>query len=154
MSVPHSSKPPSATHTRDSSSGGSRDSSANDGGAARGNVAVNEARKDAALASYEKAIQTAFREVADALATHGTIEERQRAARENTDAAADTANLTDARYRGGIDSFLSSLDAQRSLYSARQQEVAISLIAVQNRIELYRVLGGDRELATGEGGGT
>lgn len=124
-----------------------------DGGAARGNVAVNEARKDAALASYEKAIQTAFREVADALATHGTIEERQRAARENTEAAADTANLTDARYRGGIDSFLANLVAQRSLYTARRQEVAISLIAVQNRIELYRVLGGDSQLAGAQASG-
>ncbi len=118
-----------------------------DGGAARGNVAVSEARKDAAIAAYEKAIQSAFREVADALATHGTIAERQRAARENTEAAADAANLADARYRGGIDSFLVNLVSQRSLYAARRSEVAISLIAIQNRIELYRVLGGDAELA-------
>ena len=64
----------------------------------------------------------------------------------NTEAAADTANLTELRYRGGVDSFLANLVAQRSLYTARRQEVAIQLIAVQNRIELYRVLGGDAEL--------
>jgi multidrug efflux system outer membrane protein len=121
-----------------------------DGGAARGNVAVSEARRDAVLATYERAIQTAFREVADALATHGTIAERQRAARANTDAALDTANLTEARYRGGIESFLGNLVAQRSLYAARRSEVAIALIALQNRIELYRVLGGDAELARRE----
>jgi multidrug efflux system outer membrane protein len=118
-----------------------------DGGAARGGVAVSEARQDAALAAYEKAIQVAFREVADALATHGTIAERQRAARANTAAAADTADLTEARYRGGVESFLGNLVAQRSLYAARRAEVAISLIALQNRIELYRVLGGDAALA-------
>ncbi|OYW82842.1 MAG: transporter, partial [Sphingobium sp. 32-64-5] len=104
---------------------------------------------DAALASYEKAIQSAFREVADALATKGTIADRLSAARMNTEAAADTAALSDTRYRGGVDSFLANLVAQRSLYTARRQEVAISLIAVQNRIELYRVLGGDAELGQG-----
>jgi multidrug efflux system outer membrane protein len=118
-----------------------------DGGAARGNVAVSEARRDAALAAYERAIQSAFREVADALATHGTIAERQRAAQANTAAALDTANLTEARYRGGVESFLGNLVAQRSLYAARRAEVAIALIALQNRIELYRVLGGDADLA-------
>ncbi len=120
-----------------------------DGGAARGGVAVSEARQEAALAVYEKAIQAAFREVADALATHGTIAERQRAARANTEAAADTAALTEARYRGGVESFLGNLVAQRSLYAARRAEVAIALIALQNRIELYRVLGGDAKLAGG-----
>lgn len=114
-----------------------------DGGGRRGAVAVSEARRDAALATYEKSIQTAFREVADALATQGTITERLRAARLNSEAATDAAGLTEARYRGGIDSFLANLVAQRSLYTARRSEAAISLIAVQNRIALYRVLGGD-----------
>jgi multidrug efflux system outer membrane protein len=117
-------------------------------GGARAKVAVSEAQRDAALATYEKAIQTAFREVADALARQGTITERLLAAQSNTTAAADNAQLSDARYRGGIDSFLSSLVAQRSLYTARQGEVAATLIAVQNRIDLYRVLGGDERLAS------
>ena len=119
-----------------------------DGGAARGTVAASQARRDAALASYEKAIQSAFREVADALATQGTIGERLRAAQENTRAAADTAQLTDARYRGGVDSFLANLVAQRSLYTARRAQTATALVAIQNHIELYRVLGGDAQLAS------
>jgi multidrug efflux system outer membrane protein len=118
-----------------------------DAGGRRANVAISEARRDAALAAYERAIQTAFREVADALATQGTILAQTDAARRNTLAAADTAQLTEERYRGGVESFLANLVAQRSLYQARREEVAVSLIALQNRFELYRVLGSDAELA-------
>lgn len=114
-----------------------------DFGGRRAGVAVTEAQQDAALASYEGAIQTAFREVADALAVQGTISERVRAAAANSEAAADTAMLADARYRGGVDSFLSSLDAQRSLYAARQSEIATRLLLVQTRVALFRALGGD-----------
>ncbi len=109
----------------------------------RAGVAVSEAQRDGALAGYEGAIQTAFRDVADALAVQGTIAERGRAAAANTAAAADTAVLTDARYKGGVDSFLSSLDAQRSLYAARRSEIATQLLLVQTRIALFRALGGD-----------
>jgi multidrug efflux system outer membrane protein len=114
-----------------------------DAGGRRAGVAVSEAQRDAALAGYEGAIQIAFREVADALAVQGTIAERARAAAANTAAAADTATLTDARYKGGIDSFLASLDAQRSLYAARRSEIATQLLLVQTRIALFRALGGD-----------
>jgi multidrug efflux system outer membrane protein len=114
-----------------------------DAGGRRAGVAVSEAQRDAALAGYEGAIQTAFREVADALAVQGTIAERARAAAANTAAAADTATLTDARYKGGIDNFLASLDAQRSLYAARRSEIATQLLLVQTRIALFRALGGD-----------
>lgn len=114
-----------------------------DAGGRRAGVAVSEAQRDAALANYEGAIQTAFREVADALAVQGTIAERVRAAAANTAAAADTATLTDARYKGGVDSFLASLDAQRSLYAARRSEIATQLLLVQTRIALFRALGGD-----------
>jgi multidrug efflux system outer membrane protein len=119
-----------------------------DGGGRRANVAVSEAQRDAALAAYELAIQTAFREVADALAVQGTIGEQLRAARANSAAAADSARLTEARYRGGIDSFLASLVTQRSLYEARRRETAVLLASVQNRTELYRALGSDSALAT------
>ena len=119
-----------------------------DAGGRRAGVAVSQAQRDAALASYEGAIQSAFREVADALAVQGTIGERLRAARANSDAAADNAGLAEARYRGGIDSFLSNLDAQRSLYTARRQETTVLLSAVLNRVELYRALGADSVLAT------
>lgn len=118
-----------------------------DAGGRRANLAASEAQRNAALAAYELAIQTAFREVADALAVQGTIDERVRAAQTNTEAAADTARLTEARYRGGIDNFLANLDAQRSLYAARQRETAVLLMRVRNRIDLYRSLGADRAAA-------
>lgn len=114
------------------------------GGGARANVDVSKAQRDAALAAYERAIQTAFREVADALARQGTIAEQVRAAGVRVSAAADTARLAEARYRGGIDSFLDNLDAQRSLYAAQQQEVGTRLELISNRIALYRSLGGDQ----------
>lgn len=115
-----------------------------DAGGRRANVAVSEAQRDAARAGYERVIQRAFREVADALADQGTLSERARAASVNREAAATEARLTEARYRNGIDSFLDSLVAQRSLFVARQQQVAIDLQTLLNRVTLYRVLGGDQ----------
>lgn len=107
------------------------------------NVEVSRAQRDAALASYERAIQIAFREVADALADQGTLDERLRAARAGATAAADTQRLTEARYRFGVESFLTSLDAQRSLYLAQRTEITTRLAQATNRVTLYRVLGGD-----------
>jgi multidrug efflux system outer membrane protein len=115
-----------------------------DAGGRRANVRVSEAQRDAALATYERAIQTAFREVSDVLAVRGTIGDRLAAARANTAATADTARLTDARYREGIENFLASLDAQRSLYAARRQEAAVTASSLTNLVELYRALGADR----------
>jgi len=101
-----------------------------------------KASRDAALATYERAIQTAFREVADALAERGTIAE-QLAARSDRVAAAQTAfTLSDARYKAGVDPFLTTLDAQRTLYAAQQNLVQTRLDAASNLIELYRALGG------------
>lgn len=108
------------------------------------NVEVAKAQRDAALAAYEKAIQTAFREVADALSDQGTLGERLRAATAYTTAAQDTAKLTQASYRGGISSALDNLQAQRSAYTARQAEIAVRLAVASNRITLYQVLGGDQ----------
>lgn len=125
------------------SAGGDATATLFDFGGRRAGVDVTKAQRDAALASYEGAIQTAFREVADALAVQGTISERVRAAAANTEAASDTAMLTEARYKGGIDSFLTSLDAQRSLFSARRSEIGTRLLLVQTRIALFRTLGGD-----------
>ncbi|MCW0197194.1 efflux transporter outer membrane subunit [Sphingopyxis sp.] len=125
------------------SAGGDATATIFDFGGRRAGVDVTKAQRDAALSSYEGAIQTAFRDVADALAVQGTISERVRAAAANTEAAADTAMLTDARYKGGVDSFLASLDAQRSLYAARRSEIGTGLLLVQTRIALFRALGGD-----------
>ncbi|EJU09197.1 RND efflux system outer membrane lipoprotein, partial [Sphingomonas sp. LH128] len=116
-------------------------------GGRKANVEVTKAQRDAALATYEKAIQTAFRETADALADQGTLTERLRAATAFTSAAQDAATLTEASYRRGIVGSLDNLVAQRSLYSARQAEIAVRLTQAGNRIALYRVLGGDQATA-------
>ncbi|TXC69898.1 efflux transporter outer membrane subunit [Sphingomonas ginsenosidivorax] len=121
-------------------------------GAGVAGVAYSKAQRDAALATYEKSIQTAFQETSDALARAGTLDDQLRANRNFADAAADTYRLTEARYRGGIDTFLNSLDAQRSLYTAQRNLVATLLVGGQNRVTLYRVLGGDSTLeATADG---
>ncbi len=117
-------------------------------GAARANVELSQAQRDALLASYERTIQTAFQEVSDALARQGTIAEQTRADRANLNAAQDTFQLTEARYRGGIDTFLTSLDAQRSYYTAQRRLVTTQLVAATNRVALYRSLGGDSRLET------
>ena len=113
------------------------------GGAAQAGVAQTEAQRDAALAGYERAIQAAFRDVADALARRGTITEQLRANRNFVDAAEDSASLANLRYRGGIDSFLASLDAQRASYAAQRTLLATQLIEASNRVALYRALGGE-----------
>ncbi len=113
------------------------------GGRATAGVQQARAQFDVAVATYEKAIQTAFREVADALARHGTIADQLSAQQTLARAANDTYRLTDARYRGGIDSFLANLDAQRSLYQAQRSLVQTQLTAAANRVTLYRTLGGD-----------
>jgi multidrug efflux system outer membrane protein len=118
------------------------------GGAGRANVRLSEAQRDAAMATYQRAIQQAFREVADALARRGTIGEQLRARQYQREAAADTYLLTEARYRNGIESFLGSLDAQRSYYSAQRILVLSRLEAATNLVDLYRSLGGDSLLTT------
>jgi multidrug efflux system outer membrane protein len=112
-------------------------------GASRANLRASEAQRDALLATYEKSIQSAFREVADALARRGTIDDQLSADTRRSVAAEDVFRLSEARYRGGIDSFLLNLDAQRSLYAAQQVLIATRLTAATNRVTLYRVLGGD-----------
>ncbi len=112
-------------------------------GAGRANVDYSVAQRDAALATYEQTIQSAFREVSDALARRGTITEQLAANQRFYTAAVDTLNLTNARYRGGIDTYLTSLDAQRQLYSAQRTLVATQLVRATNLVTLYRTLGGD-----------
>jgi multidrug efflux system outer membrane protein len=116
-------------------------------GAGRAGVALTEAQRNAALATYEKAIQTAFREVADALAARGTIDEQLRAARANVAAAAETLRLENARYRAGIDPYLSMLIAQRSLYAAELNLIAVEYAEGLNAVALYESLGADTLIA-------
>jgi multidrug efflux system outer membrane protein len=113
-----------------------------DGGRNKGNLDYAKASRTAAVATYEKTIQTAFREVADALAQRGTIDEQVSAQTARATAAQAAATLSDARYRAGVDSFLTSLDAQRTAYAARQQLVTTRAARASNLVELYRGLGG------------
>ena len=113
------------------------------GGAGHANVRLTEAQRDAALASYQRAIQTAFREVADALARRGTMDQQLDALTRRKTAAGDNYLLSEARYKAGIDNYLSTLDAQRSYYVAQQQLVQAKLTDAANRVDLYQALGGD-----------
>ncbi|MFL6725369.1 MAG: efflux transporter outer membrane subunit [Sphingomicrobium sp.] len=113
------------------------------GGAGRANVRLSEAQRNAAVATYQKAIQTAFREVADALARRGTINDELGARNRQKAAAADYYLLTEARYKAGVDPYLTSLDAQRTYYSAQRILILTKLTAAQNLVDLYRTLGGD-----------
>lgn len=100
------------------------------------------AQRDIAVAQYEQSIQTAFREVADALAGQSTFSEQLRAQRAVAEAEADRFNLADLRYRNGAASYLELLDAQRALFQAQQQAVQANLLRLQNQVTLYSVLGG------------
>lgn len=106
------------------------------------NLDTAKAERDICLAQYEKAIQTAFREVADALALRGTLLEQLEAQESLEEAAAASYWLSDARYRNGIEGYLTVLDSQRSLYGARQGLIAIRLARLANLVTLYKVLGG------------
>jgi multidrug efflux system outer membrane protein len=112
------------------------------GGRLRGNLDASKAERDIALAEYERSIQVAFREVADALALSRTLA-GQRASREALLAAAENADdLSKRRYEAGADSYLVLLDAQRTLYAAQQALVTTLLAEQVNRVTLYKALGG------------
>jgi len=113
-----------------------------DAGSRWENLKVAKADREIALTQYEKAIQVAFREVADALAKQGTVGDQMEAQESLVQATTVSYRLSDARYTKGIDSYLSVLDAQRSLYSAQQGLIALRLARLTNLITLYKVLGG------------
>ena len=113
-----------------------------DAGRNRANLQIAETARDTALAQYDKAVQTAFREVADALAERATLAERLQAQQSLQAATLKALQLSQARYRLGADSYLPVLDAQRALYSAQQTLIGLALAEQANRITLYKVLGG------------
>jgi outer membrane protein, multidrug efflux system len=114
-----------------------------DWGTNRGNLAATRAQAEGATAAYQRAIQSAFREVSDALARRATIGDQVGAQTALEAAARDTAYLTDQSYRGGAVSFLDSLDTQRALYAAQRSLVGARLLRASNTVALYRALGGD-----------
>ena len=114
---------------------------------------VTKVDKEIAVAQYEKAIQAAFQEVADTLATRGTVGDQMEAQQSLVDATAKTYRLSTLRYEKGIDIYLNVLDAQRSLYSAQQGLIAIRLAKLSNQVRFYAVLGGGSDSNTSPEGG-
>lgn len=113
-----------------------------DAGRNRANLAAAEVGRDIAIAQYERAIQQAFREVADALAGRATYGEQLRALGAVADAEATRFRLARLRYESGVASYLDLLDAQRALFTAQTTLVQSRLAALQNQVLLYRSLGG------------
>jgi multidrug efflux system outer membrane protein len=112
------------------------------GGANIANLQATKLARATAVAQYEKAIQTAFREVADALVARGTLDEQLAAQQALVSASEKAYRLADMRYRGGVDSYLSALVAQVQLYSAQQQLQTVRLMRLENLVTLYKALGG------------
>ena len=113
-----------------------------DAGRNKANLTLAQVQKDINVARYEKAIQTAFREVADALAASTIINEQIAAQQRLVDAEQARFTLAELRYRNGVDSNLSLLDAQRSLYSAQQSLVELRQSRLSSLVTLYKALGG------------
>lgn len=106
---------------------------------------ATKVERDIAVAQYEKAIQTAFREVADALAKRGAIQDQMMAQQSLVNATVETHRLADLRYSKGTDSYLGVLDTQRSLYAAQMDFINMRLSNLVNQVRLYAVLGGGKE---------
>ncbi|HEY2753382.1 efflux transporter outer membrane subunit [Phenylobacterium sp.] len=121
------------------------------GGANVANLDLAHGQRELAVAQYQQAIQTSFREVADALARRGTINDEMAAQNALVAAASDGYALADARYKEGIDPFLNSLEAQRTLYAARRTLASTRLLKADNLVTLYRTLGGDELVDTAPG---
>ncbi|MFT0531851.1 efflux transporter outer membrane subunit [Castellaniella hirudinis] len=111
-------------------------------GGVRGNLDLAKARNNIAVATYEKTIQTAFREVADGLAGEATYSRQLDALRATESSALKALKLSEIRYETGIDSFLQVQTAQVNLYSVQQQFIQLGTAALFNRVELYKALGG------------
>lgn len=113
-----------------------------DGGASRAQVQVAEINRNIRMAAYDKTLQTAFREVADALAVRASLGERLAAQQALVAATERSSTLAQARFQAGADSYLAVLDAQRSLYAAQQSLIGLQLAEQANRVTLFKVLGG------------
>jgi outer membrane protein, multidrug efflux system len=121
-----------------------------DFGLNQANLDIAQIDRDIAIAQYEKTIQTAFREVSDALAGRATLGEQLRAQAAQTHALEIAYRLADLRYRSGASSYLDSLEAQRSLFVAQQLLIQAEATQLQNDVALYRALGGGWKDETAE----
>ena len=113
-----------------------------DAGRNQANLEAAQLARDVAVANYEKAIQTAFREVSDALAGRATLGEQLRAQQAQAQSEQVRLRLADLRYRNGASSYLEVLDAQRALFAAQQAVVQVQAAQLQNQVALYKALGG------------
>ena len=112
------------------------------GGSNKANLDLAKVRRDQNVARYESTIQTAFREVADALDSVDALKQQEQAQSALVEATQRSVELSEQRYQQGADDYLAVLDARRELLSARQNLVAVTLQKLNNRISLYRALGG------------
>jgi multidrug efflux system outer membrane protein len=112
------------------------------GGSLKANFKVAEVDRDIAVADYEKAIQSAFREVSDALNLRTQLVEQQQSQQALVKALEETYRLSEARYKAGIDSYLSVLVSQRAMYVSQQGLVSLRLARLSNLVTLYKALGG------------
>ncbi|MBN3819873.1 efflux transporter outer membrane subunit, partial [Paraburkholderia sp. Se-20369] len=113
-----------------------------EGGANLANLDLAHVQKRIEIANYEKAIQSAFRDVSDGLAARGTYDQQIAALQRNEHAQQRRYDLSDLRYKNGVDSYLSVLTAQTDLYSAQQSLISARLARWTNLVDLYRSLGG------------
>lgn len=113
-----------------------------DFGRNKGNLTVAEAREDIAVATYERTVQGAFREVADALAGRRYLAEQVEAQERGTLATRQIADLARKRYREGVSTYLEVLDAERNLFAAEQTLIELRRAQVDNLVTLYVALGG------------
>jgi len=113
-----------------------------EGGQNRANLDLANVEKNIQIAQYEKAIQSAFREVADGLAARGTYDQQIKALERNTFAEQRRLDLSDLRYRNGVDSYLAVLTAQTDLYTSQQSLITARMQRLTNLVDLYKALGG------------
>jgi multidrug efflux system outer membrane protein len=113
-----------------------------DSGRNESNLQIAQANRSIAQAQYEKTVQSAFKEVSDALIARATLKDQWAAQQAQTQAEQDRAQLAQMRYRQGVNSYLDALDAERALFSSQQALIQVETQYAQNMVTLYRGLGG------------
>jgi len=116
-----------------------------DGGRNQANLAAAQVQREVAVAQYERAIQAAFRDVADALAGRATLGEQLRATLAQAEAESARYRLAELRFNNGLSSSLELLDAQRTLFATEQAVVQTRLALLQNRVAVFRALAGGQQ---------
>jgi len=108
----------------------------------RAGIQLTEAQEREMLITYQKTIYSALREVADALAAHARTRDQRAEEEKLVTALAESVRLSNLRYRGGLDSYLQVLDAERDLFAGQLTLAELRLLELQSVVQLYRALGG------------